>query len=167
MQKLFLILIILISKNSFSQSDNLHRFYDFGIEIDFHHGLLEDDYKIIFPNGIAKHHHLKKNTLYWINYTYGQERNRTAIDTLKIELSRGQMDTIFKLTKKQFTIRLEQNLSKYEIPLPPIVNDGMIVNLIFDLQFRGDKYMKEFGTPLLDEQFMELFEFIQHLTSKR
>tara|TARA_B100000809_G_C15137692_1_gene531450 strand:- start:1161 stop:1421 length:261 start_codon:yes stop_codon:yes gene_type:complete len=86
MKKIVLIILIIVSKYSFSQSDNLQIFYDFGVEIDFQHGLLDDDFKIIFPNGLAKYGNLKENTLYRINYTYGQERNRTAIDTLMFEL---------------------------------------------------------------------------------
>tara|TARA_B100000809_G_C15137692_1_gene531449 strand:- start:923 stop:1156 length:234 start_codon:yes stop_codon:yes gene_type:complete len=77
------------------------------------------------------------------------------------------MDTIFKLTKKQFTIRFEENLSKYEIPPPPIINDGMTTKLVLDLQFRGDEYTKRLRFPFGNNQFMELFEFIQLLTGKR
>lgn len=167
MKKIALIILILISKNSFSQSDNLQRFYDFGVEIDFHHGLFDNDFKIIFPNGLAKYDHLKENTLYRVNYTYNQKIDRIAIDTTKTNLSREQMDTIFKLTKKQFIIRFEENLSDHKIPPPPVINDGMTANLVFDLQFRGDEYIKRLSFPYGNNQFMELFNFIEQLTDKK
>lgn len=166
MKIIALIILILVSEKSLSQSDNLHRFYDFGVEIDFHHLLFDDDFKIIFPNGFTKYNHLKENTLYRIKYTYDQEGNRKAVDTLKVTMNEEQMNKIFSLTIKQFNIGFEENLSKYEIPPPPPINDGMVANLVFDLQFRGDEYSKKLSFPFGDNTFMELFGFIEQLTNK-
>ena len=150
----------------FAQSDSLHRFYDFGVEIDFHHGLLEDDFKIIFPNGF-EYDHLKENSLYRINYSYDQERNRIAIDTLRTELNKDQMNKLFKLTSKQFEIGFIENLSKYEIPPPPPINDGMVAYLTFDLQFRGDVYEKGLSFPYGDKTFRELAHFIEEIINDK
>ncbi len=166
MKKIILIALLLTSTVLTAQSDDLYRFYDFGIEIDFRHGLLDDDFKIIFPNGF-EYDHLNQNSLYRIEYSYDQERNRIAIYTLKIELNKAQMDKLFELTSKQFEINFTENISQYKIPPPPPINDGLVANLTFDLMFRGDLYSRSWSYPFGDKTFRELSDYIEKLFNNK
>jgi hypothetical protein len=166
MKKITLIALLLTSTVLTSQSNDLYRFYDFGIEIDFRHGLLDDDFKIIFPNGF-KYDHLNENSLYRIDYSYNQERNRIPIDTLKMELTKAQMNNLFELTSKQFQISFKENLSKYKIPPPPPMNDGLVADLTFDLMFRGDLYSRSWSYPYGDKNFRELSDYIEELFNNK
>ena len=160
MKKITLIIIILISNNLIAQSDKLNRFYDFGIEIDFHHLLLNDDFKVIFPNG-SNYKKLNKNFLYKIRYSYDKNRKRIPIDTLKVKLNKSEMDKIFTLTVNQFDVKYDENLSEYKIPPPPPAYDGLIVSLILDLNFRGDKFEKVLGLPFENQEFLKLYNYIE------
>ena len=165
MKNIALILLLLVTNNLTAQSEKLFRFYDFGVEIDFHHLLFDNDYKIIFSNGF-KYDDLNKNSLYKIQYSYDKNKKRIPTDTLKVELNEKEMNDLFTLTKKQFDIEYDKNLSKYKIPPPPPAYDGMIVKLTFDLKFRGDEYIKQFGLPFFDQRFNELNDFIEKLMKK-
>ncbi len=154
--------MILWINNNYSQTEKLYRFYDFGVEIDFRHGILDDDYKYIFPNGFFNYDDLKRNYLYKVSFKY-KDGKRLVKDTLKTRLSNEQMNQLFKLTKKQFHIKFEENLSKNKIPPAPIIYDGMVADLRFELQFRGDDYQRHIGYPFEDEKFLELFEFISSI----
>jgi hypothetical protein len=166
MNKINLFALLLTATILTAQSNDLYRFYDFGIEIDFRHGLLDDDFKIIFPNGF-KYDHLNENSLYHITYSYDQARNRIAIDTLKVELNKAQMNKLFELTSKQFQINFRENLSVYKIPPPPPINDGMVADLTFDLMFRGDLYSRSWSYPYGDKTFRELSDYIEELLSNK
>jgi hypothetical protein len=165
MKNITLFILVLISNYSTAQSEKLIRFYDFGIEIDFHHLLYDNDYKIFLSNGI-NYNNLNKNSLYKIQYSYDKNFNRVPIDTLKVELDKKEMDKLFVLTKNQFYIKYDENLSEYKIPPPPPVYDGMIVHLTLDLQFRGDKYMKVLSLACNDNNFKELNDFVERLMNK-
>ncbi len=166
MKKAVLIIFFLITTGLYAQSESLYRFYDFEIEIDFHHGLLHDGFKIIFPNGF-KYDHLKKNSLYRINYTYDQDLNRIATDTLRTELNKEQMNKLFKLTSNQFNFKFSENLSKDKIPPPPTINDGLVAYLTLDLVFRDDVYKKELSFPYGDKTFRELSDYIEKLINDK
>lgn len=164
MKNITLFILILIANNLTAQSEKLYRFYDFGIEIDFQHSLFGDDYKFIFPNSF-NYKNLNENTLYRIKYSYDEHQNRIALDTIHIVLNEKEMDKIFVLTRNQFNIQYDENLSKYKIPPPPIPYDGLVVSLTFRLGFRGDKYVKELGYPFADKTFNQLNDFIEKLFS--
>ena len=162
MKSIIIFIIILISNNVKGQSGKLSRFYDFEIEIDFKHGLFEDDYKIIFPNGLS-YEKFKQNSLYKIKYSYDQNQIRIPIDTLIVDLCKAEMDKIFILTLNQFSIEYEENLSQYKIPPPPPLNDGMIVSISLDLNFRGDFYEKWIRDPFVNKKFKELYDFVENI----
>lgn len=162
MKNIIIFIIILISNNVKGQSGKLSRFYDFEIEIDFNHMQFEDDYIIIFPNGLS-YENFKQNSLYKIKYSYDQNQNRIPVDTLIVDLSKTEMDKIFTLTLNQFSIEYEENLSQYKIPYPPSLNQGIFVSIRLDLNFRGDFYEKRIDDPFSDRKFKELSGFIENL----
>jgi hypothetical protein len=153
----------LVQLQSFAQKTEAYKFYDFTIVVDYTHGLRLDDYKYVLPNAEGRDAGMKQNHLYFIRYHYQKDYQRVAKDTLAFPLTRQQMDSLFLLTKELFTIRLKTNTSKYKIPPPPPVNDGLSAHITMDLGFRGDTYQKTVGYPKGDEDFTKLDKYLKKI----
>jgi hypothetical protein len=172
--KKLLIYILLSGFFSLRAQDSLnefYRFYDFSIIIDLPDLLHSNDSKIILCNtGLCDMENIninfQKNKLYKINYKYSSDSNNTAyrhpIDTIKILLQNEQMDSLYSMTSNFFKID-SKNMSKYKIPPPPIIYDGIVALVTLDLGFRGNKYSIVIGYPEENKNFLDLHDYIKKI----
>ena len=125
----FIIFNCLLSILIFGQVNDKEKIeYDYSLIVDCEDGLCANDFKfIINPEPFRK-------CMFYISYEYKndsltKEKNREILriplDTLKIELSTTQLDTIYSLTKRLFII--PEKPKKYDSKkfYPPMIYDGI------------------------------------------
>lgn len=174
-------ILLFLSSCSDNQSSNqpnnktFYKFYDFNLNVDIINGLtgLESRMLIVndgdeFDDELSDTVYFVKNpvpdVLYFITYKsliYNQRQDKykkTLADTVIVHLTKSQLDTIYSLASKVFRSEIE-NISKDSIPPPPSVMDGNIAMVVFDMNFRGDRYsrlIKNMG----NEDFQHLQKYL-------
>lgn len=141
--------------------EETYRVYDFSVVVDYEHLSFENDFKFIYDAAYGNDEPEKVDTLKLIYFEY-VKHERTVVDTLKIILTRNQADTLYTLTANNFNLDQSKNISKSLIPYPPPTYNGFIVELTFDLGFRGDLYSRKFKMPF-ETSFKELDKFLSRI----
>lgn len=145
---------------SFAQ-DIIHRVYDFSIIVDYQNLSFENDYKFIYDRAYGNNELQTVDTLKLISFEY-LNYERKAVDTLEITLSRRQADSLYMLSANNFDLKGVKNISKSLIPFPPPTYHDYIVELTFDLGFRGDLYIRKFKMPF-ESTFIEFDKFLNRI----
>jgi hypothetical protein len=132
------------------------RFYDFETTLTIRNPISGNQQRFILANlspesakqsGSPWHaSRLKPNTLHVIRYSPATSpRNKRrkladAQDTVRIELRRGQMDTIYVLTAALFALPPDQNRALAAPALAPKVTEDISATVDFNLGSRGHHY---------------------------
>ena len=146
------ILIFIKCDNGEIKNSNLqakeYKFYDFSVTVEIY-----DPFK-----GLTTQYHLMDSNLVII------ERNNTSskkgIDSSKYKISKPELDSIYKHSSALFTIN-SNNLSKDSIPKPPL-GEGHYAKVIFDLIYRGDKFIREvkLSDTIKSDSFSKLYGYL-------
>ncbi|PJJ59082.1 hypothetical protein [Hymenobacter chitinivorans] len=130
------------------------RFYDFNIEVSLRHpvGGLQERYILanLRPSEHTAHNvgwnpgQLRPHTLHVVKYATSTDARRRPVadprDTLRIELRRGQMDTLYALTTALFAQPGPQNLTPGLAATPGPVSDELSATVDFNLGPGGNRY---------------------------
>lgn len=171
----FVFLTLNVSGQNIDKS--IYRYYDFNIVVDFNELLFTPDSKFMLRNvgyyddkGTNSRQKLAPNKLYKINYRYDSDTGmfdikRIPTDTLITTLTDNDMDSLFALTTDLFDLSGIKNETHHKISPPPIIYDGAVVEVIFDLGYKGDYYSVEIKVPDENFAFLRLNNFLEVLIS--
>ena len=179
MKILLLALMLLSSFIIYGQDINEiiepNKYYDFVVIIDCIENLKTNDSRYIIQNStpfrdIVTNENLKLNSriLYEIKYEYSLLNDSNAlvrkpIDTIFVELTSNQLDSIYLLCTILFGKYSFPALSDYENIAHPIINDGEVLIVTFDLYYRGDLYIRKFKNPNYNNNLNELMNYLVFL----
>lgn len=141
--------------------EETYRVYDFSVVVDYEHLSFENDFRFIYDGAFGNDEPQKPDTLKLVHFEY-RNHERIAVDTLEIILTKNQADSLYRLTASNFNLDESKNISKSLIPYPPPTYHDFVVELTFDLGFRGDLYSRKFKMPF-ETSFNELDKFLNRI----
>jgi hypothetical protein len=160
---LVIVLILFFAACSNRQSSPLNekqkqtRFYDYELSIEFLDPFL----------GLERSYAFHSNTLIVLSNSFSKDGKLKNTDSITVPVTKPQLDTIYTYAAELFTIDKE-NFTDMPIPGPPY-GEGNLVRVTFDLNFRGDKYVRELQNvdTTIDNSFSRLYRFILKVQRSR
>ena len=169
------------------KTNKLYRFYDFNISIYINRNICTDtnDCRLhstkyilcnsdeVWDEDTRQYDELKENILYKIESKYHikssvlSEKDIYQTDTLKVKLTKEQIDKLYSLTHIFFQLDNSKNVSKDSIPPPPPLYEGPNAKIVLDLGFRGNYYSVFIGFPKGNKNYGKIMEYIDQVLSTR
>ena len=165
------------------KTNKLYRFYDFNISIYVNRNICTDtnDCRLhstkyilcnsgeVWDEDTRQYDELKRNILYKIENKYYikssvlSKKDIYQTDTLKVKLTKEQIDKLYSLTHVFFQLDNPKNISKDSIPPPPPLYDGPNAKVVLDLGFRGNYYSIFIGFPKGNENYGKIMAYIDQI----
>lgn len=166
-----------------NKTNKLHRFYDFNISVYVYRSTCSDtnDCRLhstkyvlcnsdeVWDEDTRQYDKLKGNILYMIVNRYYlkssvlSKKDIYQTDTLKVKLTKEQIDKLYKFTHVFFELDNIQNVSTDSIPPPPSLYDGPNARVVLDQGFRGNHYSVVIGIPERDKNYVRIKEYVDKL----